>query len=125
MCVSVQKNCTNCTQVNAVEGRALFWINLLPKPSNESFFVRNPMNRTRSPGDNRTMHWSVSRSRGLQVDRYEVDPRAGAVQDTPRLARRTVPLRKRGKRHRAAAELNVRALCLDLTCTQYCKKKER
>ncbi|XP_075723863.1 prolyl 4-hydroxylase subunit alpha-2-like [Rhipicephalus microplus] len=43
-------------KVNAVEGRALFWINLLPKPSNESFFVRNPMNRTRSPGDNRTMH---------------------------------------------------------------------
>ncbi|KAL1471190.1 hypothetical protein MTO96_040049, partial [Rhipicephalus appendiculatus] len=48
--------CTNSTQVDAMVGRALFWINLLPKPSNESYFVRDPMNRTRSPGDNRTMH---------------------------------------------------------------------
>ncbi|KAL1435252.1 hypothetical protein MTO96_011173 [Rhipicephalus appendiculatus] len=43
-------------KVDAMVGRALFWINLLPKPSNESYFVRDPMNRTRSPGDNRTMH---------------------------------------------------------------------
>lgn len=43
-------------KVDAMEGRALFWINLLPKPSNESYFVRNPMNRTRSQGDHRTMH---------------------------------------------------------------------
>ncbi|XP_037501507.1 prolyl 4-hydroxylase subunit alpha-2-like [Rhipicephalus sanguineus] len=43
-------------KVDATEGRALFWINLLPKPSNESYFVRNPMNRTRSQGDHRTMH---------------------------------------------------------------------
>ncbi|KAH7941020.1 hypothetical protein HPB49_009315 [Dermacentor silvarum] len=43
-------------EVEAKEGRALFWINLLPKPSNESRFERNPSNRTRSPGDERTKH---------------------------------------------------------------------
>ncbi|KAH6925813.1 hypothetical protein HPB50_010508 [Hyalomma asiaticum] len=43
-------------EVKAKEGRALFWINLLPKPSNGSLFERNPTNRTRSEGDNRTTH---------------------------------------------------------------------
>ncbi|XP_075553973.1 prolyl 4-hydroxylase subunit alpha-2-like [Dermacentor variabilis] len=43
-------------EVQAKEGRALFWINLLPKPSNDSRFEPNPSLRTRSPGDERTKH---------------------------------------------------------------------
>lgn len=43
-------------KVEAREGRALFWLNLLPNPSNGGRFQHNPTNRTRSKGDNRTTH---------------------------------------------------------------------
>ncbi|KAK8765519.1 hypothetical protein V5799_031868 [Amblyomma americanum] len=43
-------------KVEAKEGRALFWLNLLPNPANGGRFQHNPANRTRSVGNNRTTH---------------------------------------------------------------------